>query len=314
MKIGVAKEIKSDEYRVALTPAGARELVQRGHEVLVETGAGDGSSFPDAAYEAVGARIASVDEVWADAELLLKVKEPIAAEYPRLRDGLVALHVPPPRRDEPLTRGARRQRRTAVAYETVETDDRRAAAARADERGRRAARRRRRARTSSRSRSAAAASCSAACPGVAPGRCVVIGGGIVGYNAAVIALGLGAQRDDPRALDRPDAPPRGDPLRPRQLRDVVDAPDRGVGRRRRRRDRRGADPRRASRRSSSRARCSATMKHGRRARRRRDRPGRLRRDLARRRRTPTRSTSSTASPTTASRTCPARCRSPRRRR
>src|SRR5919202_788908 len=91
MKIGVAKEIKRDEYRVALTPAGALELARRGHDVTIETGAGVGSAFADAAYEAVGARIASVDDVWGDSELLLKVKEPIAA----------------------------------VAYETVETDDRR---------------------------------------------------------------------------------------------------------------------------------------------------------------------------------------------
>src|SRR5919202_1668679 len=78
---GVAKEIKRDEYRVALTPAGARELVLHGHDVLVETGAGEGSAFADQAYEAVGARVASVDDVWAEAELLLKVKEPIAAKY-----------------------------------------------------------------------------------------------------------------------------------------------------------------------------------------------------------------------------------------
>src|SRR5947199_10857845 len=86
VRIGVAKEIKTDEYRVALTPAGARELVQRGHDVIVETAAGDGSSFPDAAYEAVGARIGSVDDVWGDAELLLKVKEPVESEYGRLRE------------------------------------------------------------------------------------------------------------------------------------------------------------------------------------------------------------------------------------
>ena len=67
MRIGVAKEIKPHEYRVALTPAGARELVQRGHEVVVETGAGVGSPFPDDDYEAGGARIASVDEVWESA-------------------------------------------------------------------------------------------------------------------------------------------------------------------------------------------------------------------------------------------------------
>ena len=77
MKVGVVNEIKPDEYRVALTPAGARELVQRGHDVLVEGGAGDGSSFPDDAYRAVGATLHSADEVWADAELLLKVKEPL---------------------------------------------------------------------------------------------------------------------------------------------------------------------------------------------------------------------------------------------
>src|SRR5690349_25099737 len=89
MKVGVVKEIKPDEYRVALTPAGARELVLKGHEVLVETGAGDGSSFPDGDYERAGAEIVSVDDAWGRAELLLKVKEPIAAEYPRLREGLV---------------------------------------------------------------------------------------------------------------------------------------------------------------------------------------------------------------------------------
>ncbi|HEV8249437.1 MAG TPA: hypothetical protein VGQ15_05655, partial [Gaiellaceae bacterium] len=83
MRIGVAKEIKSDEYRVALTPAGALELVGRGHEVLIEESAGAGSAFSDAAYEAVGARIGDIDEVWAS-ELVLKVKEPIDSEYPRL--------------------------------------------------------------------------------------------------------------------------------------------------------------------------------------------------------------------------------------
>ncbi|MGH3130561.1 MAG: alanine dehydrogenase, partial [Gaiellaceae bacterium] len=124
MRIGVAKEIKTDEYRIALTPAGARELGQRGHEVIVEAGAGDGSSFPDAAYEAVGARIAAVEDVWADSELLLKVKEPIEPEYGRLREGLVLftyLHIAA---DEPLTRALADSGVAAVAYETVETDNR----------------------------------------------------------------------------------------------------------------------------------------------------------------------------------------------
>ena len=157
MKIGVAKEIKSDEYRVALTPAGARELVQRGHEVTVETGAGEGSSFPDAQYEAIGARIAPVDDVWGESELVLKVKEPLAAEFPRLREGLDALHLPPPRREQGADRRrSSRAARRCVAYETVETDERRAAAARADERDRRTPRRAGRRATSSRSRSAGA--------------------------------------------------------------------------------------------------------------------------------------------------------------
>ena len=123
MKIGVAKEIKTDEYRVALTPAGALELTRRGHDVLVETGAGQGSAFPDAAYANVGARIGSVDDVWNDSELLLKVKEPIEEEYPRLRDGLVLftyLHIAA---DESLTHALVDSGVTAVAYETVETAD-----------------------------------------------------------------------------------------------------------------------------------------------------------------------------------------------
>jgi alanine dehydrogenase len=191
MKIGVAKEIKTDEYRVALTPAGARELVERGHDVTVETGAGDGSSFPDTTYEAVGARIGSVDDVWGDAELLLKVKEPIEPEYGRLREGLVLftyLHIAA---DEPLTRALVESGITAVAYETVETDQRALPllAPMSEIAGRLAAQ-------------AGAYFLEkplggrglllGGVPGVAPGRVLVIGGGIVGYNAAVIALGLGA--------------------------------------------------------------------------------------------------------------------------
>ncbi|HEX6664653.1 MAG TPA: alanine dehydrogenase [Gaiellaceae bacterium] len=191
MKIGVAKEIKPDEYRVALTPAGARELGQRGHDVLIETGAGEGSAFSDAAYEASGARIASADEVWAQSELLLKVKEPIAAEYRQLREGLVLftyLHIAA---DEPLTRALLESGITAVAYETVETDSGALPllAPMSEIAGRLAAQ-------------AGAYFLEkplggrglllGGVPGVAPGRVVVIGGGMVGYNSAVIALGLGA--------------------------------------------------------------------------------------------------------------------------
>jgi alanine dehydrogenase len=191
MKIGVAKEIKRDEYRVALTPAGALELVRRGHDVMVETGAGEGSAFLDGAYEAVGARIGSVDDVWGESELLLKVKEPIATEYPRLREGLVLftyLHIAA---DEPLTRALVESGITAVAYETVETDQRALPllAPMSEIAGRLAAQ-------------AGAYFLEkplggrglllGGVPGVAPGHVVVVGGGIVGYNAALIALGLGA--------------------------------------------------------------------------------------------------------------------------
>ena len=192
MRIGVAKEIKPQEYRVALTPAGARELVRLGHEVVVETTAGMGSQFDDASYEATGARIASVDEVWETAELLLKVKEPIASEYPRLRTGLVLftyLHIAA---DEPLTRALVDSGVTAVAYETVETDDRRLPllAPMSEVAGRLAAQAG--AHYLERPKGGRGLLLGGVA-GVAPGKVVVIGGGIVGYNAAVIALGLGAQ-------------------------------------------------------------------------------------------------------------------------
>jgi alanine dehydrogenase len=192
LRIGVAKEIKTDEYRIALTPAGAHELVRKGHDVLVETTAGDGSSFPDADYERAGARIATVDEVWGETELLLKVKEPVKSEYPRLREGLVLftyLHIAA---DEPLTHALVESGIRAVAYETVETDDRRLPllAPMSEIAGRLAAQ-------------AGAYFLEkplggrglllGGVPGVAPGRVLVLGGGVVGYNAAIIAIGLGAQ-------------------------------------------------------------------------------------------------------------------------
>jgi len=191
VKIGVAKEIKTHEYRVALTPAGARELIQRGHEVLIETGAGDGSSFPDAAYAAVGASVGSVDEVWEGSDLLLKVKEPIEPEYGRLRDGLVLftyLHIAA---DEPLTRALVDSGVTAVAYETVETDDHRLPllAPMSEIAGRLAPQA---GATFLEKPMGGRGLLLGGIAGVAPGRVVIVGGGIVGYNAAVIALGLGA--------------------------------------------------------------------------------------------------------------------------
>jgi len=192
MRIGVAKEIKSQEYRVALTPAGARELVKGVHDVVIEAGAGVGSAFSDDAYERAGATIGTVDDVWGSADLLLKVKEPIPEEYARLREGLTLftyLHIAA---DEPLTSALLDSGITAIAYETVETDrgalpllapmseiaGRLAPQAGADHlekpKGGRGI-------------------LLGGVAGVAPARVLVIGGGMVGYNAAVIALGMGAQ-------------------------------------------------------------------------------------------------------------------------
>jgi alanine dehydrogenase len=191
MKIGVAREIKPDEYRVALTPAGALELINDGHEVTIETGAGTGSSFADDAYTRVGARVGSVDDVWGGSDLLLKVKEPIASEYGRLRDGLILftyLHIAA---DEPLTRALLDSGVTAVAYETVEVGRALPLLAPMSEVAGRLA------------PQAGAYHLEkpvggrglllGGIPGVAPGKVVIVGGGVVGYNAAVIALGLGAQ-------------------------------------------------------------------------------------------------------------------------
>src|SRR5438045_6344125 len=124
MKVGVVKEIKADEYRVALAPAGARELVQRGHEVLVEAGAGGGSSFPDDNYESVGAKLCSADEVWGESDLLLKVKEPLPSEYELLRDGLVLFTYLHLAASEELTRALLESGAACIAYETVESDAR----------------------------------------------------------------------------------------------------------------------------------------------------------------------------------------------
>ena len=191
MRVGVAKEIKPREYRVALTPAGALELVQRGHEVVVETGAGLGSGFADEAYAGVGARLAAVEDVWAEADLLLKVKEPIAAEYPRLREGLTLftyLHIAA---DEPLTRALVDSGITAIAYETVETPDRRLPllAPMSEVAGRLAPQM---GAWSLEKAHGGRGILLGGVPGVPPATVVVLGGGVVGLNAAIIALGMQA--------------------------------------------------------------------------------------------------------------------------
>ena len=191
MRIGVAKEIKPQEYRVALTPAGALELVQRGHEVVVEHGAGLGSGFPDETYTAVGARLADVEEVWSTAELLLKVKEPIEPEYPRLREGLTLftyLHIAA---DEPLTRALLESGVTGVAYETVETEDRRLPllAPMSEVAGRLAPQM---GAWALEKAHGGRGILLGGVPGVPPAKVVVLGGGVVGLNAAIIALGMQA--------------------------------------------------------------------------------------------------------------------------
>ena len=138
MRVGVLREIKPDEYRVAITPAGVRELVEHGHEVLIEAGAGEGSAISDADFEAQGARIVpDAADGLRQAEMILKVKEPQPAEIALLRPGQVLftyLHLAP---EPELTRGLCGSGATCIAYETVEDAARPAAAAGADERDRR---------------------------------------------------------------------------------------------------------------------------------------------------------------------------------
>ncbi len=121
MRISVPTEVKNNEYRVALTPAGVHDLVSAGHEVFVQRGAGEGSSMPDAEYAAAGATLLDdAAEVWERAELLLKVKEPIASEYGYFRDDLVIFTYLHLAADRPLTERLVADRVTAIAYETVQ--------------------------------------------------------------------------------------------------------------------------------------------------------------------------------------------------
>jgi alanine dehydrogenase len=191
MKVGVVKEIKQDESRVALTTAGVVELRRRGHEVLVETGAGLGSAMDDAEYEAAGATILDVDAVWADAEMVLKVKEPLDGEYQRLSPGQILFTYLHLAAAPELTRGLCETGAVCIAYETVETDDGRLPllAPMSEVAGRLSAQvgayylmR----PLGGRGRLMGGV------PGVLPAKVLVLGGGIVGYNAALIAQGMQA--------------------------------------------------------------------------------------------------------------------------
>lgn len=202
MKVGVVTEIKPDEYRVALTPAGAHELVRAGHEVLVQQGAGVGSQFEDADYRAVGARIVSRMEAWEESDLLLKVKEPVDDEPDLLSDGQVLftyLHLAP----EPgLTLRLQESGATCIAYETVQTDDGRTPllAPMSEVAGRLAAQE---GAKYLEKNLGGRGILLGGVPGVKPAKVVVIGGGNVGYNAAKIALGMGANVNIvDRSIDR----------------------------------------------------------------------------------------------------------------
>ncbi|GAB2763472.1 alanine dehydrogenase [Nocardioides salsibiostraticola] len=121
MRIGIPTEVKNHEYRVAITPIGVNELVAHGHEVMLQAGAGLGSSIPDEEYVAAGARIIEqADDVWAEAEMILKVKEPVAEEYHRLRPGLTLFTYLHLAADKPLTEELLSREVTGIAYETVQ--------------------------------------------------------------------------------------------------------------------------------------------------------------------------------------------------
>src|SRR6516164_7751412 len=121
MKVGVPSEVKNHEYRVALTPAGVHELTRAGHEVFVQKGAGEGSSLDDDSYVAAGATIIpDADEVWGTADMVLKVKEPVAEEYHRMREGLVLFTYLHLAADRACTQALLDSKVTSIAYETVQ--------------------------------------------------------------------------------------------------------------------------------------------------------------------------------------------------
>ncbi|MGI9153705.1 MAG: alanine dehydrogenase [Rubrivivax sp.] len=192
MRVGIPTEIKNNEYRVAITPAGVSELVRRGHDVMVQAGAGLGSAITDDDFKGAGARILeTADQVWAEAELLLKVKEPIEPEYTRMRKGQVLftyLHLAASRActDALLASGT-----TSIAYETVQTADGALPllAPMSEVAGRLSAQVG--AYHLMRTQGGRGVLMGGV-PGVAPAKVVVVGGGMAGDNAAAVAWGMGA--------------------------------------------------------------------------------------------------------------------------
>ena len=193
MKIGVPKEIKTNENRVALVPAGAESLVAGGHIVMIEKGAGEGSGFPDSAYTAVGAKIgADADTVWREADMIMKVKEPIKPEWPRMKKGQVIFTYFHFAADKELTLAHIKSGAICIAYETVELPNRElplltpmseVAGRMAVQEGAKYLEKLHGGR----------GVLLGGVPGVPPGKVVILGGGIVGINAAKMAAGLGAK-------------------------------------------------------------------------------------------------------------------------
>ena len=193
MRIGVPKEIKTNENRVALVPAGAEALIGAGHQVAIERGAGEGSGFSDDMYTAVGATIApDAATTWREADMVMKVKEPIAAEWPHLRPGLVVFTYFHFAADEALTRAHLDSGATCIAYETVELPSRElplltpmseVAGRMAVQEGAKYLEKLYGGR----------GVLLGGVPGVAPAKVVILGGGIVGINAAKMAAGMGAK-------------------------------------------------------------------------------------------------------------------------
>ena len=193
MRVGIPREIKNNEYRVAITPAGVHELVARGHEVFVEAGAGLGSSLTDQDYAAAGAKILDdAAEVWGQAELLLKVKEPVAGEYRFLRSDLVLFTYLHLAADRPLTMALAESGATAIAYETVQLADRSLPllAPMSEVAGRLAPQ----VGAATLMRGAGGRGVLiGGVSGVYAGKVVVLGAGVAGMNAAAIALGMQAE-------------------------------------------------------------------------------------------------------------------------
>jgi len=193
MKIGVPKEIKTNENRVALVPAGAEAFVAAGHTVMMEKGAGEGSGFTDKDYTSVGAKIgADADAVWREAEMIMKVKEPIATEWPRMRRQQLIFTYFHFAADEKLTRAHLDSGAVCIAYETVELPSRElplltpmseVAGRMAVQEGAKYLEKLYGGR----------GVLLGGVPGVAPAKVVILGGGIVGINAAKMAAGLGAK-------------------------------------------------------------------------------------------------------------------------